>query len=71
MIKFQAFKISTSLSILILALTQVPFAVNEVLKLGCALSTTADYADFWQWRDISLDSRVRYCNGGEIKTKME
>ncbi len=55
---------STSIGLLILALTQFPFAINETLKLSCIVTTWSDYGVFWNWKDIPLDSRIRYCNGG-------
>ena len=62
--KFPKPRISTIL--ILLAFTQVPFALNESLKLVCIGTTWADYAVFWEWKDIPLDSRVRYCLGGNI-----
>ncbi len=47
-----------------LAMTQLPLAINQALNLACVATTWADYAVFWQWEDIPLDARVRYCNGG-------
>ena len=55
---------STGLGLMILAFTQIPLAVNETLKVGCVLTTWSDYAVFWNWKDIPLDARVRYCQGG-------
>ena len=56
-----------SISILTLSMTQVPLAINESIKLGCILTTWSDYDAFWSWKEIPLDSRVRYCNGGNVK----
>ena len=55
---------SLAFGLIVLAMTQVPLAINETLKLACFASTWADYAVFWQWEDIPLDARVRYCQGG-------
>ncbi|WP_320667818.1 hypothetical protein [Prochlorococcus sp. MIT 1307] len=57
---------SAGIGLLILALTQLPFSINQSLKLVCIATTWADYAVFWNWQDIPLDARVRYCHGGEI-----
>ncbi len=63
-LKFEIRDSLTWIALLLLTLTQVPSAVNETLKLGCILTTWSDYAVFWTWKDIPLDERVRYCNGG-------
>ena len=68
-IKNRKFKIpspSTGAGLLILALTQLPFAINESLKIACFATTFSDYAKFWSWNDIPIDSRVRYCQGASI-----
>ncbi len=56
----------TSVALLLLVLTQVPFGINESLKFACILTTSTDYASFWKWEDIPLDSRVRFCNGASL-----
>ena len=57
---------SVGFGLLLLALTQLPLALNESLKIACFATTWADYAVFWNWQDIPLDARVRYCQGGNI-----
>ncbi len=56
---------ATALALFFLAFTQVPSAFNNSLMLSCVLTTWADYATFWKWRDIPIDERVRFCNGGD------
>ena len=66
------FKINTpsaGVCLLILVLTQLPMALNESLKLVCFATTWADYAVFWSWEEIPLDSRVRYCQGGSMSPR--
>ena len=65
---------STAISLLLLAMTQLPAALNETLKTTCILTTWSDYKTFWAWNEIPLDSRIRFCNGSEIiinKTNQE
>ncbi len=57
--------------LLLLLMTQVPLAINETLRLTCVLTTWSDYADFWKWEEIPLDSRVHYCNGGTNSDQKE
>ena len=57
-------KPSIGFGLALLAITQIPFALNESLKFVCISTTWADYAVFWDWGDIPIDSRVRYCLGG-------
>ena len=57
---------SAGIGLIILALTQLPFAMNESLKLACFTTTWADYATFWKWQEIPLDIRIRYCNGAPM-----
>ena len=57
---------SAGVGLIVLACTQLPFAINESLKLACFATTWADYAVFWEWKDIPLDTRVRYCQGANI-----
>ena len=57
-------KPSIGFGLILLASTQIPLAINESIKLICITTTWADYAVFWDWHDIPLDSRVRYCLGG-------
>ena len=64
--KFRIHLPSTGTGLLILALTQLPFAINESLKIACFVTTFSDYAKFWSWNDIPIDSRVRYCQGTSI-----
>ena len=68
-ISFKFDRPSTGVALIILALTQLPLAVNESLKLACFATTWADYAVFWKWEDIPLDARVRYCQGGLIEPR--
>ena len=51
-------------------MTQLPLAVNESLKLVCVGTTWADYAAFWDWNDIPLDARIRYCQGGSLSNEI-
>ena len=60
----------TGVAIILLAITQLPFAVNETVKLACFATTWADYAVFWNWKDIPIDSRVRYCQGGSVSPRI-
>ena len=55
---------SVGVGLIILAFTQMPMAFNESLKLVCVATTWGDYAVFWNWKDVPLDARVRYCQGG-------
>ncbi len=64
--KFKIHPPSTGIGLLILALTQLPFAFNESLKIVCFATTFSDYATFWSWNDVPIDSRVRYCQGISI-----
>ncbi len=57
-------------ALLLLVLTQIPLAINQTLVLGCILTTWSDYAEFWTWKDIPLDARVRFCTSG-FKTTNE
>ena len=50
-------------------MTQLPFAINQALNLACVATTWADYAAFWDWKQVPLDARVRYCQGGSIPAK--
>ena len=61
---------SIGVGLIFLAFTQLPLAFNETLKLACIATTWADYAVFWNWKDIPLDSRVRYCNGASVSPTM-
>ncbi len=56
-------KPSIAVGLIMIAVTQIPLTINESLKLVCITTTWADYAAFWDWRDVPLDSRVRYCLG--------
>ncbi len=60
---------SAGLALIFLAITQAPMAINESLRLACILTTHSDYAIFWNWKDIPLDARLRYCNGGDNSLK--
>ena len=63
-ISFRIPQPSIGLGLILLTLIQLPLALNQALKLTCVATTWADYASFWQWQDIPLDARVRYCQGG-------
>ena len=63
-ISFRIPQPSIVLGLILLTLIQLPLALNQALKLTCVATTWADYASFWQWQDIPLDARVRFCNGG-------
>ncbi len=68
-INFKIYPPSTGIGLLILALTQLPLAINESLKVACFFTTFSDYAVFWDWDDIPIDSRVRYCQGSDFTLK--
>ncbi len=68
-LNFKIHSPSTGAGLIILALTQFPFAINESLKLACFATTWADYAVFWSWKEIPLDSRLRHCNGANIPSE--
>ena len=55
---------SVGIGLVLLAITQVPLAVNESLRFACFATTMGDYAVFWSWKDIPLDARINFCQGG-------
>ena len=58
-------RINGMLVLLLLILSsQIPGALDSTLRLGCVLTTWADYGAFWSWDEIPLDAKVHYCNGG-------
>ncbi len=61
---------STGIGLIVLAFTQLPLAINESLKLACFATTWADYAVFWDWKDIPIDTRVRYCQGANTVPRL-
>ena len=63
-LKFSIPSPSTGIGLIILALTQLPLAINQSLKIACFVTTSSDYAAFWSWQEIPLDARVHYCQGG-------
>ncbi len=63
-INFRIKSPSVGIGLVLLAITQVPLAVNESLRFACFATTMGDYAVFWSWEDVPLDVKVNYCQGG-------